>query len=78
MRVEILRSVLISGESVSAGSFIELSQTDANLLISSGKAVPSPAPVIEPAKVEAPVAKPAAAAKPQRKASPVQSTSSEA
>jgi hypothetical protein len=38
MRIEILRSVMISGESVSAGSFVEVSVADANLLIGMNKA----------------------------------------
>jgi hypothetical protein len=51
MRIEILRPVMISGESVAAGSFIEVSESDANLLIGSGKAIaaapaPAPTPVV--------------------------------
>ena len=38
MRIEILRSVMISRESVKAGSFVEVSVADANLLIGMGKA----------------------------------------
>jgi hypothetical protein len=51
MRVEILRQVMVSGESVSTGSFIEVSDADANLLVGSGKAVFA-APVEKPAPVE--------------------------
>jgi len=43
MRVEILRQVMVSGESVSAGSFIEVSDADANLLVGGGKAIIAPA-----------------------------------
>lgn len=66
MRIEILRQVIISGESVSAGSFVEVSDADGNLLVGSGKAViasavekpvpvevteePAPAPVVKPAR----------------------------
>lgn len=39
MKVEILRAVMISGEPVSAGSFVEVSQADGNLLIGSHKAI---------------------------------------
>ncbi len=42
---------MISGESVSAGSFIEVSQADANLLVGGGKAIFAPA-VESPAPVE--------------------------
>lgn len=52
MRIEILSSVMISGESVDAGSFVEVSVADANLLIGSNKArlapEPEPQPAIEP------------------------------
>jgi len=51
MRIEILRQVMVSGESVAAGSFIEVSEADANLLVGSGKAVLAPA-VEKPAPVE--------------------------
>ena len=51
MRIEILRQVMISGESVSAGSFIEVSESDGNLLVGSGKAVVAPA-VEKPVPVE--------------------------
>lgn len=45
-----MRSVMISGESVQAGSFIEVSLADANLLIGMNKArlAPEPEPVPEP------------------------------
>jgi hypothetical protein len=53
MKIEILRAVMISGESVSAGSFIEVDVATANLLMGLGKAAkavePEPAP--EPAIV---------------------------
>ena len=50
MRLEILRSVMISGEPALAGSFVEVSPADANLLIGSNKArlAPEPEPVAEP------------------------------
>lgn len=48
MRIEILRSVMISGESVSAGSFVEISVADANLLIGMNKARLAPEPEPEP------------------------------
>jgi len=51
MRIEILRQVMISGESVSAGSFLEVSEADGNLLVGSGKASIAPA-VEKPAPVE--------------------------
>jgi hypothetical protein len=51
MRIEILRQVMISGEPVSAGSFVEVSEADGNLLVGSGKAVVAPA-VEKPAPVE--------------------------
>lgn len=46
MHVELLRNVMINGESRSAGSLVELSVADANLLIGTGKAqvVAEPAP----------------------------------
>jgi hypothetical protein len=47
MKVEILRSVMISGESVKAGSLAEVSAADASLLIGMGKARPAVEP--EPA-----------------------------
>lgn len=50
MKIEILRSVLISGEPVKAGSIIEVSVADANLLIGMNKAqaAPEPEPAPEP------------------------------
>jgi len=56
MRVEILRPVMISGEPASAGSFVEVSLADAQLLIGLGKAreaaaepkAPKPEPKPEP------------------------------
>lgn len=57
MRIEVLRSVVISGEPVQAGSFVEVSTADANLLIGMNKAQiaiePEPQPEPEP-KPEAP------------------------
>jgi hypothetical protein len=57
MRVEIKRSVMISGEPATAGSFVELEDAAAMLLIGMGKAVfapaepePEPAPVCPPVK----------------------------
>lgn len=38
MKVEILRSVMISGEPALAGSLVEVSNSDAQLLIGIGKA----------------------------------------
>lgn len=51
MRVEILRQVMISGEPVSAGSFVEVNEADGNLLVGSGKAVIALA-VVKPVPVE--------------------------
>ena len=50
MRIEILRSVMISGEPVTAGSFLEVTPSIANLLIGMNKAqlVPEPEPAVEP------------------------------
>jgi hypothetical protein len=52
MRIEILRSVMISGEPVIAGSFLEVIPSIANLLIGMNKAQlapePEPAPAPEP------------------------------
>lgn len=48
MRVEITRNVMISGESVKAGSFVEVELVIANLLINSGKAKVAPEPTPEP------------------------------
>ena len=55
MRVEIIRNVMISGEPVKAGSFVEVDLVIANLLINSGKAKvvsesepdPTPEPKLE-------------------------------
>lgn len=44
MRIEILRSVMIAGEPAIAGSFVEVSTPDANLLIGMNKARPAPEP----------------------------------
>jgi hypothetical protein len=53
MRIEILRSVMVSGEPVSAGSILEATPADANLLIGMNKAQlapePAPEPAVEPA-----------------------------
>lgn len=68
MKIEILRSVMISGESVSAGSFIEVNRSDASLLIGMGKARLA-AEVMEDAK-------PAAEA-PKRSRKPIPPVSSE-
>lgn len=50
MRIEILRKVMISGESASVGSIIEVDLSTANLLCGMGKAVraPEPEPTPEP------------------------------
>ena len=52
MRIQILRSVMVSGEPVSAGSILEATPADANLLIGMNKAQlapePEPAPTPEP------------------------------
>ena len=48
MRVEITRNVMISGESVKAGSFVDVELVVANLLINSGKAKVASAPEPEP------------------------------
>jgi len=64
MRVEILRRVMISGEPVEAGSFVEVSEADGNLLVGSGKAAiaaavekPVPVEVTEEPKPVKPVRK---------------------
>jgi hypothetical protein len=49
MKVEITRGVMINGESVKAGSFIEVDQQTANILLNSDKAkvaVEKPAPAV--------------------------------
>ncbi len=50
MKIEILRSVMISGERAEAGSLAEVTVADANLLIGMGKArlAPEVAPELEP------------------------------
>jgi len=70
MRVEIKRSVMISGESVKACSFAEVEDAVAMLLIGMGKAVHAPAEPVpvsepEPAPAVCPPVKPA----PRRKRS---------
>ena len=61
---------MISGESVSAGSFVEVSEADGNLLVGGGKAVMAPA-VEKPAPVE--VTEEPKPAKPVKKAKTVTS-----
>ncbi len=58
---------MVSGEPVSAGSFIEVSEADANLLVGSGKAVVAVA-VEKPAPVEVTEEIKPEPAKPVRKA----------
>jgi pyruvate/2-oxoglutarate dehydrogenase complex dihydrolipoamide acyltransferase (E2) component len=52
MRVEIIRNVMINGESVKAGSFVEVDHVLATLLLNSDKAQvakePEPAPACPP------------------------------
>ena len=48
MKVEILSAVMISGEPFSEGSILEVSQSDANLLIGSNKARPAVEPEVQP------------------------------
>ena len=70
MKIEILRPVMISGEPASAGSFVEVTIADANLLIGMGKArkaeaqepKPEPKPEVKPE----PEAKPEPEVKPKR------------
>lgn len=52
MYITLLRQVMVAGESVSAGSTLDLSDTVATLLIGIGKAVQAepPAPPAPPAK----------------------------
>jgi len=71
MLVQILRQVMISGEPVPAGSTQDLPPATANMLISSGKAIPAEAAeVVEPEAVEAPEPAPAPkAARPRTKPS---------
>ena len=59
MRVEIKRNVMISGEPAAAGSFVELEDAAAMLLIGMGKAVFAPAAKPEPVKQPEPVKEPA-------------------
>ena len=63
---------MISGEPVSAGSFVEVSEADGNLLVGGGKAVVAPA-VEKPAPVEVTEEPKPAPAKPARKAKTVTS-----
>jgi len=58
MRVEIKRNVMISGEPAAAGSFVELEDAAAMLLIGMGKAVFAPAAKPEPVKQPEPVRQP--------------------
>ncbi len=62
MKIEILRQVMISGESVSAGSILEVEYPQAATLIGLGKAVEfqaeAKASVEEPAAEEAPAPPP--------------------
>lgn len=52
-RIEILRSVMIAGEAVKAGSLLEISDSDAWLLIGMGKAaIAAAAPEEAPAPEE--------------------------
>jgi hypothetical protein len=57
MRVEIIRNVMINGESVKAGSFVEVENGIATLLINSDKAKvaqePEPAPACPPKRAPA-------------------------
>lgn len=56
MKIKVLRQVMISGESVKAGSLTEVSYQNGLALIAMGKAVEAPA---EPPKTEAcPAVKP--------------------
>jgi len=59
MRVEIKRNVMISGEPAAAGSFVEIEDAAAMLLIGMGKAVFAPAAEPEPVKQPEPVEAPA-------------------
>jgi hypothetical protein len=58
MRVEIKRNVMISGEPAAAGSFVELEDAAAMLLIGMGKAVFAPAVKPEPVKQPEPKPEP--------------------
>jgi hypothetical protein len=70
MRIEVIRSVMISGEPAFAGSFVEVSPADANLLIGSNKARLA----VEPVSVtdQSPICD-----APKRTRKPVQPTASE-
>lgn len=68
MRIEILRSVMIAGEPVEAGSLLDVSQGVAYLLIGSNKARKASEPVPEPASEPEPEAP-----KRSRKAAPAPS-----
>jgi hypothetical protein len=48
MRIEILRSVMVSGEPAKAGSFIDIDPALASMLIGMNKAQPAPEPTPEP------------------------------
>lgn len=69
MYITLLRQVMVAGESVSAGSTLDLSDSIATLLIGMGKAVEaeppaSPAPPAKPAEDTTPKAPRAKTAKP--------------
>lgn len=67
MRIEILRSVMIAGEPAAAGSFVEVSTPDANLLIGMNKARSAPEPAA-PAELPVPQPEPEA---PKRSRKPI-------
>ncbi|NDG47473.1 MAG: hypothetical protein EBY30_00025 [Rhodospirillales bacterium] len=48
MKIEIISDVMISGEPFLEGSILEVSQSDANLLIGSNKARPAVEPQVQP------------------------------
>jgi hypothetical protein len=48
MKVEIISAVMISGEPFSEGSILDLSKSDAVLLINSNKAMPAVEPEVQP------------------------------
>lgn len=69
MYITLLRQVMVAGESVSAGSTLDLSDSIATLLIGMGKAVEAeppapPAPPAKPAEDTTPKAPRAKTAKP--------------
>jgi hypothetical protein len=66
MRITLLRQVMISGEPALAGSTLDISDADATLLLSSGKAERSKAEEAAPAEVSAPLTE--AEAKPAKPA----------